>query len=188
MPTPLLSEISHRRTSVAIIRRTAYSLAKLRGAADWPDGFLPSPRLFRRREPALAFVHFVAEQKPTLSAYSHSIVKYSLQFVSVCRSLPQFVPFASSLINCRESMGQIWVTVFRVIRGNFTDHGGSRQTAIAANDHMGIACQRRQGREAPTGPSSYDGSPIFDLYSSIRSSEQSMPAASKTIFSVSIFT
>ena len=34
-----------------------------------------------------------------------------------------------------------------------------------------------QGREASTGPSSYDGSSIFDLYSSIRSSERSMPAA-----------
>lgn len=47
-----------------------------------------------------------------------------------------------------------------------------------------------QGREISANPtsSSYDGSSIFDLYSSIRSSEQSMPAASKTIFSVSIFT
>lgn len=47
-----------------------------------------------------------------------------------------------------------------------------------------------QGREVSANPtpSSYDGAPIFDLYSSIRSSEQSIPAASKTIFSVSIFT
>ena len=77
MPTPLLSEISHRRTSVAIIRRTAYSLAKLRGAADWPDGFLPSPRLFRRREPALAFVHFVAEQKPTVPSLARKPMETS---------------------------------------------------------------------------------------------------------------
>lgn len=37
--------------------------------------------------------------------YSHSIVKNSLQFVPVCRSLLQFVLFTSSLKNCRESMG-----------------------------------------------------------------------------------
>lgn len=42
---PLQSEISHRSTSVAIIRRMAYSLAKPRGAADRasPDGRLPLP-------------------------------------------------------------------------------------------------------------------------------------------------
>ena len=107
------------------------------------------------------------------SRYSHSIAKNSLQFVSVCRSLLQFVPFASSLKKCRESIG------------SYLGHGKLR---ALTDGHMDIACQRRQGREAPTGPSSYDGSPIFDLYSSIRSSEQSMPAASKTIFSVSIFT
>lgn len=37
--------------------------------------------------------------------YSHSIVKNYLQFVPVCRSLLQFVPFTSSLKICRESMG-----------------------------------------------------------------------------------
>ena len=37
--------------------------------------------------------------------YSHSIVKYYLQFVPVCRSLLQFVLFTPSLKKCRESMG-----------------------------------------------------------------------------------
>ena len=37
--------------------------------------------------------------------YSHSMVKSSLQFVPVCRSLFQFVPFVFSLKKCRESMG-----------------------------------------------------------------------------------
>lgn len=37
--------------------------------------------------------------------YSHSIVENYLQFVPVCRSLLQFVPFTSSLTICRESMG-----------------------------------------------------------------------------------
>lgn len=41
----------------------------------------------------------------TYSRYSHSIVKNSLQFVPVCRSLSQFVLFTPSLKNCRESMG-----------------------------------------------------------------------------------
>lgn len=117
-----------------------------------------------------------------------SIPLDSQKLFPVSSSLLQFVLFTPSLKIAANPWNHIWVTVFRVIRGNFTDHGGSRRTAIAANDHMDIACQRRQSREAPTGPSSYDGSPIFDLYSSIRSSEQSMPAASKTILSVSIFT
>lgn len=40
-----------------------------------------------------------------LSVYSHSIVRNSLQFVPVCRSLPQFVQIIISLKNCRKSMG-----------------------------------------------------------------------------------
>ena len=115
--------------------------------------------------------------------------KNSLQFVPVCRSLLQFVPFASSLKNCRESMGSN-------LGHGISDHSRRFRGSwwVTANYEQQLMATRTlyakggQGREAPTGPSSYDGSPIFDLYSSIRSSEQSMPAASKTIFSVSIFT
>lgn len=57
--------------------------------------------------------------------HSHSIVKNSLQFASVCRSLLQFAPFTSSLKNCRESMGSNSGHGFR---GGFVGHGGSRRS------------------------------------------------------------
>lgn len=60
------------------------------------------------------------------SRYSRSIVKNSLWFVSVCRSLLQFVPFASSLKNCRESMGSNLGHGFRGGAGRFR---GSRWVA-----------------------------------------------------------
>lgn len=100
-----------------------------------------------------------------------------------------FVLIWLSLKNARESMGSY-------LGHGFSDHPrrfrGSRWvTANCKQQPMNIWTlydKGGQGREASTNPSGYDGSPIFDLYSSIRSSEQSMPAASKTIFSVSIFT
>lgn len=66
-------------------------------------------------------------------------------------------------------------------------HKDSTHDAVRHGCYLG--CHARMLRVFPLFPaSSYDGSSIFDLYSSIRSSEQSMPAVSKTIFSVSIFT
>lgn len=61
------------------------------------------PAVAKRKAPDL----FVQVRGPeTLDInYSHSIVKNSLQFVPVCRSLLQFVPFTSSLKNRHESMG-----------------------------------------------------------------------------------
>ena len=51
--------------------------------------------------------------------YSHSMVKNCLQFVPVCCSLSQFVPFASSLKNGRESMGSNLGHGFRGGAGRF---------------------------------------------------------------------
>lgn len=67
-------------------------------------------------------------------------------------------------------------------------YGAPTAVCVFCQKDFAFNAEGGQGREASTNPSGYDGSPIFDLYSSIRSSEQSMPAASKTIFSVSIFT
>ena len=67
-------------------------------------------------------------RKP-VSVISHPIVKNSLQFVSVCRSLSWFVPMRLSLKNARESMGSDLGHGFWVIRGVFVGHAGSRQTA-----------------------------------------------------------
>lgn len=83
------------------------------------------------------------------SAYSHAIVKISLQFVPVCRSLFQFVPFAPSLKKRRESMG------------SNQGHGFSargRAPSWATVGHEGwrvgsqgvlIAWQERSSRQAP---------------------------------------
>ena len=60
---------------------------------------------------------------------SHSLVRNSLQFfqfAAVCLSLSYL---HSVLIIAANPWGQIWVTVFRVIRGVFVGHGGSRETA-----------------------------------------------------------
>ena len=54
---------------------------------------------------AVGAVYPVMHVYCTYFYYSHSIVKNYLQFVPVCRSLLQFVPFTSSLKICRESMG-----------------------------------------------------------------------------------
>ena len=87
------------------------------------------------------------------------------------------------------------ITLFLAIRGILWVMVGHGKLRAVTNRRMDITCQGRAGQSRAEqrslykhSPSSYDGSPIFDLYSSIRSSEQSMPAASKTIFSVSIFT
>ena len=122
---------------------------------------------------------------------SHSMVKNCLQFVPVCRSLFQSILFTLSLKNARESMGSNLGHGFSGHLGRFP---GSRWVTANCEQqltgHMDVIFQGRARQRSPYkhSPSSYDGSSIFDLYSSIRSSEQSMPAASKTIFSVSIFT
>lgn len=53
------------------------------------------------------------------SVYSRSIVKSSLQFVPVCRSLFWFVLFTPSLKKCRESMGSNLGHGFRGGAGRF---------------------------------------------------------------------
>ena len=58
------------------------------------------------------------------SRYSHSIVKNSLQFVPVCRSLLQLVLFTPSLKNCRESMGSNLGHGFRGGAGRFCGSHG----------------------------------------------------------------
>ena len=71
--------------------------------------------------------------------YSHSIVKSSLQFVLVCRSLFQFVLFTLSLKNCSESMESNLGHVFRGGAGHFVGHAGSRRLARGLSrcfDHM----------------------------------------------------
>ena len=110
------------------------------------------------------------------------------QFVAVCSSL--FYLHSVSK-NARESMGSNLGHGFSGHLGRFP---GSRWVTANCDQqlmgHMDVIFQGRARQRSPYkhSPSSYDGSSIFDLYSSIRSSEQSMPAASKTIFSVSIFT
>lgn len=114
-----------------------------------------------------------------------------LQFVPVCRSLSWFVLMRLSLKNARESMGSYLGHGFSGHPGRFP---GSRWVTANCEQqlmgHMDVIFQGRARQRSfyKHSPNSYDGSSIFDLYSSIRSSEQSMPAASKTIFSVSIFT
>ena len=112
----------------------------------------------------------------------------------VCSSLPQFVLVclnAAQSQNAREPMGSYLGHGFSGHPGRFP---GSRWVTANCEQqlmgHMDVICQGRARQRSfyKYSPSSYDGSSIFDLYSSIRSSEQSMPAASKTIFSVSIFT
>lgn len=110
----------------------------------------------------------------------------------VCFSLPQFAPACPICIQSQKmprihgaKFGSRFFGSSAAISRITVGHGKLRLQLMITWD---IACQRKRGREAPTGPSSYNESPIFDLYSSIRSSEQSIPAASKTIFSVSIFT
>lgn len=112
----------------------------------------------------------------------------------VCSSLPQFVlvcPNAAQSQKCPRIHGVISGSRFFGSSGSFSwvtlGHGKLR---AATYGHMDVIFQGRARQRSlyKHSPSSYDGSPIFDLYSSIRSSEQSMPAASKTIFSVSIFT
>lgn len=107
------------------------------------------------------------------------------------RSLSWFVLMRLSLKNARESMGSYLGHGFSGHPGRFP---GSRWVTANCEQqlmgHMDVIFQGRARQRSfyKHSPSSYDGSSIFDLYSSIRSSEQSMPAASKTIFSVSIFT
>ena len=67
------------------------------------------------REFESQFPLFPLDSKKTLSSL--------FQFSPVC---PILLPVS---IIAENPWGQIWVTVFRVIRGNFTDHGGSRETA-----------------------------------------------------------
>lgn len=59
--------------------------------------------------------------------YSHSIVKNSLQFDPVCRSLSQFVLFTPSLKNCRKSIGSNLGHGFQAILDILWGHAGSRQ-------------------------------------------------------------
>lgn len=58
-------------------------------------------------------------QVRTLSAYSHSIVKYYLQFVPVCSSLPQFVLFTLSLTKIDAPMRSFLGHGFRGGAGRF---------------------------------------------------------------------
>ena len=125
----------------------------------------------------------------TVRVNSLTIVRNYLQFVPVCRSLLQFILFTSSLKICRESMGS---NLGHDFSGHPRCFRGSRWvTASCERQLLGawtFNAKGGQGREAHASPSGYDGFPILDLYSSISSFEQSMPAASQTIFSVSIFT
>lgn len=73
----------------------------------------------------------VRGQKLARMGYSHSVVKSYLQSVLVCRSSSQFVLFSLSLKEWRNSMGSNLGRGFRVIRGNFAGHGGSRWTGGA---------------------------------------------------------
>ena len=82
------------------------------------------PEVAKRKAPD-PFMQFRGSETLDI-CYSHSIVRNYLQFVPVCRSLPQFVPFTSSLKNCRESMVSNLGHGFRVIQGVFVGHGGSR--------------------------------------------------------------
>lgn len=76
----------------------------------------------------------------TYSRYSHSIVRNYLQFVPVCRSLLQFVLFTPSLKKCRESMGSNLGHGFRVIRGDFVGHGGSRKPFLVFESRQEDKC------------------------------------------------
>lgn len=66
-----------------------------------------------------AFLNFT----PTLQSKTLSSL---LWFVAVCSSLSCLHPVSKT---GEIPWGQIWVTVFRVVRGYFAGHGGSRQTA-----------------------------------------------------------
>lgn len=66
---------------------------------------LPYAKIAPMMQCAMGAIYVVMHVCCTYSRYSHSIVKNSLQFVPVCRSLLQFVPFTSSLKNRHESMG-----------------------------------------------------------------------------------
>ena len=57
------------------------------------------------------------------------------QFVAVCSSL-SYLHLVSKIDEI--PWGQIWVTVFRVVRGNSAGHGGSRQTASSNQWHMDV--------------------------------------------------
>ena len=63
--------------------------------------------------------------------------KNSLQFVSGCRSLSHLHPVSKITENPR---GQIWVTVFRVIRGDFVSHGGSRKPFLVFESRQEDKC------------------------------------------------
>ena len=57
------------------------------------------------------------------------------QFVAVCSS-SSYLHLVSKIDEI--PWGQIWVTVFRVVRGNSAGHGGSRQTASSNQWHMDV--------------------------------------------------
>lgn len=67
--------------------------------------------------------------------HSRSIVKNSLRFVPVCRSLFQLILLTISLKNRRNTMGrggQIWARVSRAIRDDSVGHMGSLLPIIPA--------------------------------------------------------
>ena len=84
-----------------------------------------------------------------ISFYSHSIVKKSLQFVPVCRSLLQFVQITPSLQNCRKSMGSNLGHGFsgrgRALSRVTWGHEGWR----VGSQGVLIAWQERSSRRAP---------------------------------------
>ena len=88
-------------------------------------------------------LHFLG-LRPTPTQQSKALSSL-FQFVPVCSSLFQFVAVCSSLsylhlVSKIDEIpwGQIWVTVFRVVRGNSAGHGGSRQTASSNQWHMDV--------------------------------------------------
>lgn len=66
---------------------------------------LPYTKMAPMMQCAMSAIYSVLHVYCTYFCYSHSIVRNSLQFVPVCRSLLQYVLFALSLKKCRESMG-----------------------------------------------------------------------------------
>ena len=98
---PMTPSCANSRRQCARRSTRAHSSTSLRKSF----GAIPQdcPEVAKRKAPD-PFMQFRGSETLDI-CYSHSIVKNCLQFVSVCRSLLQFVPFTPSLKNCRESMG-----------------------------------------------------------------------------------